>query len=379
MEKQYLSYGDIQNYIKQYYAKNNKKTNVIKALKELNGLILKPSAMHFNQRISMTSSWSNLTDDQFIAELLQLPFAAKAPDKVTMPDDLPISLPETNFFSSSNDVLVFPQFRYIEDPMHSHDFFEMFYLYKGSCQLRFESELRTLCEGNLCIIAPDSQHSLIHDDESATVITISIKKSTFESSFFQQLTQKNILSGFFRNVLFNKTISNYMLFSTDNSTDIKLFIRNLILEYYKGDSYSNHSCNNWINLLFSFLLRSYSDSIQFYHYEQSVEPSKFNEFYSIFKYIQYHYRTLTLNSLAETFHYSEAYMSILLKKHTGLSFIQLITKLKMSEACEYLRNTDLSVEKIAMASGYHSSNHFSKTFKEYYNCSPQQYRQQWNV
>ena len=45
------------------------------------------------------------------------------------------------------------------------------------------------------------------------------------------------------------------------STDwIKTIIRNALGECHKNDSYSNVSCISWINLLFSTLLRGYSET-----------------------------------------------------------------------------------------------------------------------
>jgi len=46
----------------------------------------------------------------------------------------------------------------------------------------------------------------------------------------------------------------------------------------------------------------------------------------------------------------------------------------MSDAIDYLKNTNMSIERISEIIGYNSSDHFSRTFKKYYNKSPQQYR-----
>ncbi|WP_371876601.1 helix-turn-helix domain-containing protein [Clostridium zeae] len=65
-----------------------------------------------------------------------------------------------------------------------------------------------------------------------------------------------------------------------------------------------------------------------------------------------------MDSLSKVFHYSEAYMSFLIKKNTGLRFMKLITGLKMSDACEYLKNANMTIEKISELIGYNSSDHF---------------------
>lgn len=99
-----------------------------------------------------------------------------------------------------------------------------------------------------------------------------------------------------------------------------------------------------------------------------------NDFALILQYIQQNYRDLSLKALAEHFHYSEAHLSTLIKNNVELNFVALITKLKMSDAKDYLMNTNLSVEKISEYVSYNSVDHFSRTFKKYYKKSPQQYR-----
>ena len=234
--------------------------------------------------------------------------------------------------------------------------------------MKFENELFTLLEGDLCIVAPNSLHSVIHDDDFSTIISIAIRKSTFDSAFFPLLTQKDLLSNFFRSILYNETSSNYLLFSTGNAEDVKLIIKNLFMENYKEDNYSNNGCISWVNLLFSLILRNYSEDIKFYKYDLSTD------FHLILQYIKQNYHFLSLSSLSKFFNYSETHLSIIIKKNTGLSFIKLITSLKMSDAIDYLKNTNMSIERISEIIGYNSSDHFSRTFKKYYNKSPQQYR-----
>ncbi|MHC1681419.1 MAG: AraC family transcriptional regulator [Clostridiaceae bacterium] len=368
MKNSYISYGDVQDYIRNYYLKYNKKTTVLEATKTLKVELCK-QIFYCNNDLKSPSSWGYLSDEEFISEIFRIPVQRTSVESFTG-NIMPEELPERIFFLNDNDVLIFKQFHNIYDPLHSHNFFEIFYVYKGSCELKFENELRTLVDGDLCIIAPGSRHSVIHDDETSIIITISIKKSTFDSSFFQLLTHKDLLSNFFRNILYNNVSSNYILFSTDNPKEIKLIIRSLMFEYNMGDIYSNNCCISWINLLFSLILRNYSDYVQFYNYESSTE------FFSIMQYIQYNYCNVTLSTLSKIFHYSNAHLSVLIKKNTGLNFKKLITKLKMLDASKYLKNTSLSIEKISELTGYNSSDHFSRAFKNYYSCSPQQYRHQ---
>jgi AraC-like DNA-binding protein/mannose-6-phosphate isomerase-like protein (cupin superfamily) len=306
----------------------------------------------------------NLSDDKFLNFLDALPIYINSIINVNSNTEIG----EADILPENSDIFVLRHFAYLNDEIHSHNYFEISYVLKGSCQFLFEKEQRTLEEGELCIIAPMSSHNIIVNDHTSIIITISIKRSTFDSAFFTLLSQKDLLSYFFRTILYNKSAANYLLFHTDNSEDLKTIIKNLIMENYKGDIYYNNCSISWANILFSNILRNYSETIQFYNYNMD------NDFSMILQHIQHNYRTLSLKTLAEHFHYSEAHLSTLIKKNVGLNFVDLITKLKMSDAKDYLTNTNLSIEKIAEYVGYNTVDHFSRTFKKHYNKSPQQFR-----
>lgn len=357
----YVTSGMVQSSLTKSYKNHKKKRDfkevVIELYEKEEYFTIKPS---LPQKLSL----SNLSDDTFLSLLYELPIHINNIIKVSSITEIG----ETDILPERSDIFIFKHFNYIDNRMHSHNYFEICYIFKGSCKLQFEKEERILVEGELCILAPMSQHDIIVDSENSIVITISIRKSTFDSAFFTLLSQKDLLSYFFRTILYNDTSSNYILFHTDNSDDLKMIIKNLIMENYKGDIYYNNCSISWANILFSNILRNYNKTIQFYTYGSD------NDFSIILQYIQHNYRDISLKSLAEHFHYSEAHLSTLIKKNIGLNFVALITKLKMADAKDYLQNTNLSIEQIAEYVGYNTVDHFSRTFKKYYNKPPQQYR-----
>ena len=308
--------------------------------------------------------WNPLSDDEFLTSLNNLPIHINS----IIESNSITKIEESDILPKNSDIFVFRHFSYLNDKIHSHNYFEICYVFKGSCEFQFEKETRILKEGELCIIAPTSLHNIIVDDINSIVITISIRRSTFDSAFFTLLSQNDLLSYFFRTILYTKSSPNYLLFYTNNSVDIKMIIKNLVMENYKDDIYNNNCSISWANILFSNILRNCDETIQFNSYDID------SDFSLILQYIQQNYRDLSLKTLAEYFHYSEAHLSTLIKKNIGLNFVSLITKLKMSDAKDYLINTNLSIEKISQYVGYNSVDHFSRTFKKYYNKSPQQYR-----
>lgn len=355
---------NIQSILTESYLNNGKKKSFEDAIFDLyeknNYFTIKPG-------LPEEPFWNYLSDDEFLNLLNNIPVCMNTilENKAIIKSS---ELKESTILREKSDIFVNKHFNYINDQAHSHDYFEIYYVFKNKCEFQFEGEYRTLKEGELCIIAPTSLHNIVSDNTDSIIISMAIRKSTFDNTFFTLLSQKDLLSYFFKTALYNKTSPNYLLFHTKNSKDIKIIIKNLIMENKKGDMYYNNCSISWANLLFSTILRNYSDTLQFNNYNIG------SDFSLIMQYIQNNYKTLTLNSLAEYFHYTESHLSKLIKKNLGLNFTTLLTKLKMEDANDYLTNTDLPIEKISEYVGYNSLEHFSRTFKRYYKKSPQQFR-----
>jgi AraC-like DNA-binding protein/mannose-6-phosphate isomerase-like protein (cupin superfamily) len=364
MVDMYALSGNIQSILTKSYLNQGKKKSfedaVIELYEKKNYVTDKPG-------LPEESFWNCLSDEKFLNLLNNIPICINTileNRSIVMSSELM----ESVILREKSDIFVNKHFNYINDHTHSHDYFEIYYVFKGNCEFLFEKEHRSLEEGELCIIAPSSSHNVIADNKDSIIITIAIRKSTFDSTFFTLLSQKDLLSYFFKSILYNKTSPNYLLFHTKNSMDIKITIKNLILENNKSDLYYNTCSISWANLLFSTILRNYSSTIQFNNYDIG------SDFSLILQYIQNNYKTITLTTLAEYFHYNESHLSKLIKKNIGLNFTTLITNLKMEDAKDYIINTDLPIEKISEYAGYNSVEHFSRVFKKYYEKSPQQYR-----
>lgn len=115
-----------------------------------------------------------------------------------------ISIPEQYMFDekmSTRDAYLSKHNRYSPVFLHTHDYFEMFYVMSGQCRQTISDKAMTLHEGDLCFIAPYTLHTLEVFDDSI-IINIYIRVSTFDDIFFNLLRSKNILSLFFMNSLY---------------------------------------------------------------------------------------------------------------------------------------------------------------------------------
>jgi len=105
---------------------------------------------------------------------------------------------------------------------------------------------------------------------------------------------------------------------------------------------------------------------------EKIEPHD-----SIVQYIGEHFceSGMSLGLLASEFDLSEAYISRIIKRVTGMSYTEYLEKLRMKKAEELLFTTQNGVGEIASALGYENQNTFFKAFKRFFGISPGAYRE----
>ena len=70
-----------------------------------------------------------------------------------------------------------------------------------------------------------------------------------------------------------------------------------------------------------------------------------------------------------------SYLSYIFKKETGSTLVQYLTNVRMKQACELLRSCpELSLEEIAVRTGYNSTTYFHKIFRSRFGVSPRQWQ-----
>ena len=106
-----------------------------------------------------------------------------------------------------------------------------------------------------------------------------------------------------------------------------------------------------------------------------------HHFYSLIKFSRIAFKginiskdNLSLNSLAERFHFSEPYLSGFFKQHMNENFSSYLEQLRMRNAVKLIKSTDKSIREIAEEVGYLSMNTFGRAFKRVFGVNATTYR-----
>lgn len=90
---------------------------------------------------------------------------------------------------------------------------------------------------------------------------------------------------------------------------------------------------------------------------------------------EYTDENLKLSSISQRLHISTSYLSALIKRECGESFVNLLTEKRMKVAKESLLCSSKKMVEIATECGYSDHHYFSYCFKKYYGMSPNKMRE----
>lgn len=259
--------------------------------------------------------------------------------------------------------------RYFPAIMHSHSFFEAIFVYSGKCINVFPNSLFELKEGDFFILPPGMEHSLsVHDDDSI-VINILIQKKTFHNAFAGLISDHDVFSEFFNNALFggNSTTTIYVNCDKAINGHINLMYRNIDLS---RPELSSRILNLHFQVLISYIIRDCMDKIHIYETKTLENP-----LLPLMKYLKANSAVATRFSTAQRFGYSSDYLYRLIKQHTGKSFVELITEIRMQKASDLLINSKMNIDMIAENCGYLGKSNFYTAFKKEFGITPKQYRE----
>lgn len=201
---------------------------------------------------------------------------------------------------------------------------------------------------------------------SARTLFPAIRVITFEENiedYIQELYEK-IPESLYYPLVFVEIFSAYILVS-----DISLPV-DLIRQQYP--SQSDISCTR--KSLISFvkkILNFWYDS-----FSQTEHENCSSKIASACRYIEVHFKEdLSLDQIAEMLGMNASYLSYIFKKETGSTLVQYLTNVRMKQACELLRSCpELSLEEIAVRTGYNSTTYFHKIFRSRFGVSPRQWQ-----
>lgn len=170
------------------------------------------------------------------------------------------------------------------------------------------------------------------------------------------------------------------------------YLKSMTSEAVKREAFYETICRSWLQLLVYELYRELEDALVVRAKSQEAlilsrnlsntvaETTSFKEIESPIshaqKYIAQNLTSgLSIDHVADYICMSRSIFTEKFRQHTGLSFTEYVTQLRLQEAQTLLRETDLSIVQISKTIGVTTA-WLRKLFQERFSLSPTQYRQQ---
>lgn len=286
------------------------------------------------------------------------------------------TLDEDTFFQSGYDIELYRHLRYLPAYWHSHSFLEVICVFQGNCTNYILQQQISMRSGDICIIAPNTLHTICAFSDDCIIFNIELRISTFEEAFWGTLSGNDILSDFFSHILYHSKNHPYLFFRTNGDKELFDYVLYAYMETINNHMYKNRMLSNVIMAFFTILLRKHGSEVILP--EQNIIDENENVVF-LLKYIQEHYSTVTLSELANFFNYSERQIQRIIKDSTGSSFRENVQKLKMKKAARLLENPNMSIASISEELGYLDMGNFRHLFKKYYGMTPMEFRVQKSI
>ncbi|WP_238858937.1 AraC family transcriptional regulator [Clostridium sp. YIM B02569] len=114
-------------------------------------------------------------------------------------------------------------------------------------------------------------------------------------------------------------------------------------------------------------------------FNNTKSASNLQEFYvrEAINYIEKNYNNnISVENIAKWCNLDRSYFGKIFKNSMKTTPQEFLIKYRLSKACEMLKDNNISIREISELTGYPNQFHFSRSFKEVYNMSPRQWRNQ---
>lgn len=257
--------------------------------------------------------------------------------------------------------------------MHSHEFWELSYIYEGTGMHNDENKCEAVEYGHIILTSPGA----IHGFSSSELLTepklhncVCLIKKDFFAKMFKELDK---IDGVNKFSLINdiRTKNIICLHLKDSGNAIHDLLWNAAAEY-------NYYMPGGEAIIKNLLICTFINIIRIV--EEQCKISQKNSFNNnnidvIIKFLRNNLsRKIYLTELSDLIHMSPDYLCKYFKKHTGSNIFTYLTMLRMERAKKLLTNKSYSVSYISMICGYNYTSNFQMNFKKYTGMTPNEYR-----
>lgn len=259
--------------------------------------------------------------------------------------------------------------RFINFPSHNHNYIEFNYVYQGKLNQIIDKKKITLKKGELIFLNQYIIHEIEASDENDIIINFIIRPEFF-NYIITLLDNENIISKFLLTTLYTDyDKGEYLYFKVSERENIQDLLEKIITELYSPSIMKEATIKLLVGLLVVELVKN-SQDIETY----SIDNYEKMLIIKSLKYIDESYNKATLLELSVKLNQPDYKLSKLIKKHTSMTFKELLKEKRLSKAAELIKLTQYSIVEIIHIIGYENPTYFYNIFQDKFGMTPREYK-----
>lgn len=264
---------------------------------------------------------------------------------------------------------------FFQSPFHSHPELELVYVKESFGKRIIGNSVMPFEPGDMVFLGSDLPHVWLNDEMyyqgistlKANAIVVYFSKDIFGPAFYELKETQKINELFFQA---GKGIS--IIGKTNKQIAKKL--EKLLL---KKDFEVIIGLFEILSLLSESQDRVYINNEA---YSTAHKDSKKDRLSEVFQYVNENYKKdIVLIEIAAIANMTPTSFCRMFKLKTKKSFVEYLNEIRVSKACKFLLETDLSMSEIAYECGYKTASNFNKLFKKFMGMTPSEFKKSASV
>ncbi len=237
---------------------------------------------------------------------------------------------------------------------HSHDFIEITFIKSGIALHQINDSHVEIKKGDIFLISTDAVHSIkpISQNDVFTLTNVLVNKSffpeginikpemVFKSKLFDYEKQVDLIRNEYKKDIYNEEILLMLIKNLINCFKIEILWE---LQSKNGKRRKQLYTDDYINMAISYIKEHYNEKID-------------------------------VKDIADAVGLYPNYLQKLFREKHETSIMQYLQHYRVEKSCQYLIETNLSVEEIVTLVGINDVKNYYVYFKRYFNTTPRKFR-----
>ncbi|SDD64834.1 AraC-type DNA-binding protein [Paenibacillus sp. UNCCL117] len=262
---------------------------------------------------------------------------------------------------------------HLKQQLHTHEYIQIAYVLRGTCNHQFRNKSLTVGRGDLFIISPGVEHSLnsIEDKEFELILLDFLPLLVHEqvAAFSESLWR------YVQHAEPAEALQPWLHIGKSKQPLVEQLIQDIQDELDLREPGFDFSIR--INLIKLLILidREYRRTMRRPSARTAFGEAEESPIQDVVRYIYDNYsQDIPLEQGAHIARMAPAYFCSMFKKETGQTFVDFLHEVRIERAMELIRQDTHTVTQICFQVGFHHLSHFIRTFKKRTGLTPTEYK-----